>query len=76
MAENHLPPRKNRALMVINPIMGLLMLSQLLTGLNLSRLPWRVFEVVHAGGGVVLFLLACTHLTLNWGWVRRFFLHR
>ena len=76
MAEKHLPPEKNRILMVINPIMGLLILSQLTTGLNFSRLPPDFFRVVHIGGGVTLFFLVCAHLTLNWGWVRKFFLHR
>lgn len=76
MAEYHLPSKKNRILMVINPIMGLLMISQLLTGLNVQRIPYNVFGIIHVGGGVTLFLLFCGHLTLNWGWFQRFFLHR
>ncbi len=67
---------KNAALKILNPILGLLVLSQLLTGMLHGHLSDELFEVVHKGGGSVLVVAAALHLLLNWSWVRNAYFRR
>lgn len=64
---------KNAALKILNPILGLLILNQALTGIFAdeitSRNP-RAFEILHEGGGYCLIGLVVLHLVLNWNWVK------
>ncbi len=62
--------KRNTALKILNPVLGLLVLSQAASGLGHGALSHDVFEVVHEGGGVLLVLAAAAHLALNWNWVR------
>ncbi len=61
---------KAKALKILNPILGLLVLNQLVIGALHGSLPHIIFEVMHVGGGLVLVLGVVIHLILNWGWVR------
>jgi hypothetical protein len=67
---------KNAVLKILNPVLGALILNQALTGLLSHSLPREVFEVLHEGGGVLLFLGVVLHLALNWNWVRTSFMKR
>ena len=67
---------KTKALKILNPILGVLLLNQLLVGLLHDALPRKVFEVMHEGGGVLLALGVLLHLILNWNWVRTNFLKK
>lgn len=63
---------KHLWLRIINPVMFLLMISQVVTGmfgreLHLGR---TGFEIIHGLGGQLLLLLMFAHLALNWSWVR------
>jgi len=67
---------KTKALKVLNPMLGVLVLNQALVGLLHDALPRGVFEVMHEGGGVLLVLGVILHLILNWSWVRANFLKK
>lgn len=53
----------------MNPLMGFLVITQLITGLNADRLE-RWFDYVHFIPGILLALLVVVHVVLNWPWVR------
>ena len=61
---------RNTALKILNPIMGVLVISQITTGLTGGSLPHEVFEIVHEGGGISLAVASVLHLILNWNWIR------
>ena len=59
-----------KALKILNPIMGLLVANQLITGFGGDSLPPRVFEFLHEGGGILLASAALLHIVLNWNWIK------
>lgn len=61
---------KSRWLLIINPLLLLLILAQVVTGMAADHLPEQVFQHVHFGGGSLLLVLGVAHLLLNWGWVK------
>ncbi len=67
---------KNTALRILNPIIGLLVLSQVSTGLLNDNLPDWLFPIVHEAGGILLAIGVALHVTLNFGWVRSNYLKR
>jgi len=67
---------KTKALRFLNPILGVLVLNQLLVGLSHDALSRKVFEVMHEGGGILLVLGVLLHLILNWNWVRANYLKK
>jgi len=68
--------KKQSALKVVNPLMGVLLLNQFLTGTFHLDLSDYMFTFVHEWSGYVLFCLGIVHLALNWGWVKAQFLQR
>jgi hypothetical protein len=62
--------KRNTALKILNPLLGLLMLNQVSTALLHDLLPRQVFHVLHKQGGLVLAAVAALHLILNWNWIR------
>ncbi|MBS3734998.1 MAG: hypothetical protein KGY99_08725 [Phycisphaerae bacterium] len=67
---------RNAALKVLNPILGLLLVNQLVTGMSHESLSHETYEWLHVGGGIVLALAAVGHLALNWKWVSRAYRRR
>ena len=61
---------KNTILKIINPLLGLLLINQVLMGLLHDILPREVFEVMHEGGGIVFAVAAVLHVILNWNWIK------
>lgn len=61
---------RNRLLKILNPILGVLMVNQILTGMFSEQLPHEAFEVLHGGGGVLLTAGVVLHVILNWNWVK------
>jgi uncharacterized membrane protein YraQ (UPF0718 family) len=61
---------KNSILKIINPVLGVLLINQILVGLLHGVLPHEVFEVMHEGGGIVFAIMAVLHVTLNWSWIK------
>ena len=68
--------RKGKALWLLNPVLAILLMTQMISGIFGASLPHRVFQILHKGGGVVLFVVAVVHIVLNWGWVRTMYLRR
>ena len=67
---------RSTALKVLNPILGLLFISQAATGILHDLLPHEVFEISHGVGGLLLVIAAVIHVILNWSWVKATFLKR
>ncbi len=65
---------KNAVLKILNPILAILMVNQPFSALLSEVTGWDFFEGMHAGGGILLVLVATMHLTLNWRWVATNFL--
>ncbi|MBC8206291.1 MAG: DUF4405 domain-containing protein [Kiritimatiellales bacterium] len=68
--------KRSTALKVINPILAVLVISQLLSGIFGHSLPYKAFEVLHRGGGYVLAVVIVLHLILNWNWVKATYFKR
>ena len=66
--------KKTKMLKYINPIIGILILTQLLSGIFNRTLHYETFEIIHKGGGVLFFIGVITHVALNWGWVKTTFI--
>jgi hypothetical protein len=57
-------------LRILNPILAVLMASQLLSGVCRSHVSPETFTWLHVRGGVALMVALAFHLTANWDWVR------
>ena len=68
--------KKTKMLKYINPIIGVLILTQLFSGLFNRTLHYETFEIIHKGGGVLLFFGAVIHVALNWAWINTNFLRK
>lgn len=65
---------KPKALKLVNPILGILLLAQLLSGMLAPVIPPDWFGPLHLGGGLLLALAAALHLILNWSWIKATYL--
>ena len=61
---------KRNLLKIVNILIALLILNQATTALIHDLLPRDVFEFLHEGGGVILFVAVLIHVYLNWAWVK------
>ena len=61
--------KRNTALKILNPILGLLALNQIFTGVLGGILP-PFFMSIHKTGGITFATGAVLHVTLNWNWVK------
>jgi hypothetical protein len=68
----------NKWLVLINPIIAVLVVSQAVTGLNLffDFLDEKTFVALHAVGGYLLLVLVSIHLGINWFWVKNIFVKK
>jgi hypothetical protein len=62
--------KKNAVLKVVNPILGILLLNQILMGLLYGKLSYKAFEVLHKKAGIVVAVVAALHVILNWNWFK------
>lgn len=62
--------RRNSILKILNPILAVLFLNQVLTGILQDALSNEAFEIMHEGGGIALAIAAVLHVILNWNWVK------
>lgn len=60
---------KNAVLKVLNPILAIMIVVQMVTGLLHSRISHEMFEVFHEFWGKMLFGVIILHVVLNWTWV-------
>ena len=68
--------KRNTILKILNPILGVLVVNQIVTGFSRDAIPDKVYDIVHVGGGVVLTVLVVLHVILNWSWVKVNFFRR
>lgn len=68
--------KRNDVLKIINPLLALLVINQITTGLLADDLPHEVFETLHEAGGYALAVVAGLHLILNWNWVKSTYFKR
>ncbi|MDD5458671.1 MAG: hypothetical protein PHF37_04700 [Phycisphaerae bacterium] len=61
---------KNTALKILNPLLGLVLVSQAVTGLFGAKIGPEAFEVLHKDSGIVLAALVALHVALNFNWVK------
>jgi hypothetical protein len=61
-------------LKIVNPILAVVFIFQIITGLMHGIIPHEVHETLHGGGASVLILCVIVHVILNWNWVRANFL--
>ncbi len=66
--------KRKTMLKILNPILGVLLLNQVLTGIFHGVLPHLAFEIMHKGGGSFFGIAAILHVILNWSWVKANFL--
>ena len=65
--------KRNTMLKILNPILGVLLVNQILTGMFNEILSRESFEIVHEGGDIVFAVVATLHVILNWNWVKAMF---
>ena len=62
--------KRNTALKILNPILLVLFVSQAITGLFHTNIPYKAFELLHEDGGKILIGLIVVHIILNFNWVK------
>ena len=62
--------KRQSILRILNPILAVLVVNQVLTGIFHEALPHETFEVMHENGGLVVAAAAILHVSLNWNWVK------
>jgi len=67
---------RNSILKIINPVLGLLLINQVLMAVLHDVLPYKAFKVMHEGGGIVFAIVAALHVILNWNWIKANFLRK
>jgi hypothetical protein len=63
---------KQKMLRILNPILVLLILAQIGSGLFPNIVPY----FAHQAGGIFLGVVIGVHLVLNWSWVRNSYFKR
>jgi hypothetical protein len=68
----------NKWLILINPVIALMMLSQAVTSLNyyFAFIDRKTFLTLHMYGGYILTVFILTHLIINWFWVKNTFVKK
>ena len=67
---------RTSVLKIVNPILGVLLFNQVMTGLLHDMLPHEAYEVLHEGGGIVFAIVALLHVILNWNWIKANFFRK
>lgn len=62
--------KRMAVLKIVNPIFGLLLMVQVLTGLCGGLLPHDWFVLLHEAGGLACAVAAMIHVILNWNWIK------
>jgi hypothetical protein len=62
--------KKSDWLKIINPILTVLVSTQILSGLLRGKIPYRAFEIFHKGSGKILIVIIALHVWLNWNWFK------
>lgn len=62
--------KKNSVFKVLNPILAILFLNQILTGLFNEVIPEKTYGLIHGGGGFLIAIAVVVHVIFNWNWVK------
>ncbi len=62
--------KKNTILKITNPILLVLSVSQVLTGIFAMSLSEEVFDIFHRDTGTILLVLILLHVVLNFNWIK------
>lgn len=62
--------KKNTGLKILNPILGILIINQIVTGTLGMRIGYEAFEIFHETTGFILAGLVALHLILNFNWIK------
>lgn len=68
--------KRNTMLKILNPILGILLVNQIVTGLLNDSISHETFETLHKPGGIVLTIAIALHVFLNWNWIKANFFKR
>ena len=60
---------KNKVNKVLVPILAILVINQILTGMFGMSLSPGAFDVLHRGGAMALLVAVSLHVILNWAWI-------
>jgi hypothetical protein len=67
---------KNKANKVVVPILAILSVNQILSGMFGMSLSHATFDILHRGGATALLVAAGLHVALNWTWIRASYLKK
>ncbi|MBN2185772.1 MAG: hypothetical protein JW746_10660 [Candidatus Krumholzibacteriota bacterium] len=62
--------KRTALLKVVNPVLGICLVNQLVTGFAHGKISHDTYELLHERGGILFALVALLHLILNWNWIR------
>ena len=62
--------KRNSIFKIVNPILAILFLNQILTGLLNEVIPEKTYGVIHGGGGFLIAIAVLVHVIFNWNWVK------
>jgi hypothetical protein len=62
--------KKTTALKIVNPIIGLLFVSQSVTGVFGQIIPYDINGPIHKFGGYLFIAFVIIHIILNWSWIK------
>jgi len=62
--------KRNTAFKVLNPVIAILLMIQVFSGLFSDSLSHDAFEILHEANGITLAILIVLHIALNWNWVK------
>jgi len=68
--------KKSTQLKVLNVLLGLLMVSQALSGFLHNELSEENFEHIHIAGAILIIIGVILHVVMNWGWARTNYLKK
>lgn len=68
--------KRSSVLKIMNPILGVLLVNQIATGLLHESLSHEAYEILHGGSGLLFAVAAALHVIMNWNWVKANFLKR
>jgi hypothetical protein len=62
--------KRNTALKILNPVLAILLINQVLTGLFGHELSHEAFEIFHRKAALVLVAFVIVHVILNFNWIK------
>jgi len=67
---------KQKILRIVNLLLGILILSQFLSGYFRKEIGKPLFEVLHEDGAILLLIVIILHFLLNWGSVKNSYFNK